>query len=177
MRIVLITGGARSGKSRYAAGEAARLGGDRVTFVATAEAADEEMADRIRAHRAERPTAWETVEAPHRAGVAVGSAAHDVVLLDCLTLLVSNAMLDAPESREDALAAARAEVTALLTSAEGTDGTLLVVTNEVGCGVVPPTALGRWFRDAQGEANRRVAERAERVVLLVSGVAWAVKGS
>jgi len=170
-KIVLATGGARSGKSGWAERRAAELAGDDVTYVATAEALDEEMARRIARHRAERPAAWATVESPRRAGDAVRAARTAVVLVDCLTVLASNALLAAEaEGEEAALAAVLAEAEALRDAALAREGTTLVVTNEVGMGVHPPTSLGRWYRDALGRANALLAGAAEEVVLLVSGI-------
>ncbi|HEX2189702.1 MAG TPA: bifunctional adenosylcobinamide kinase/adenosylcobinamide-phosphate guanylyltransferase [Longimicrobiaceae bacterium] len=170
-RIVLVTGGARSGKSGWAERRAAELGGGAVTYVATAEALDAEMARRIARHRAERPAAWATVEAPRRAAEAVRAAATPTVLVDCMTVLASNALLAAEaEGEEAALAAVRAEAEALRDAALARAGTTLVVTNEVGMGVHPPTALGRWYRDALGRANALLAAAAEEVVLMVSGI-------
>jgi adenosylcobinamide kinase / adenosylcobinamide-phosphate guanylyltransferase len=176
-RLILITGAARAGKSAYAERRAAELGGDEVTYIATAEALDDEMARRIAQHRADRPAAWTTVEAPRRAGEALHTAPTATVLVDCLTVLASNAMLAAePDGEQVAEAAVLAEAEALLAAALGRDGTTLVVTNEVGWGVHPPTALGRWYRDALGRANLRVAAAADEVVLLVCGVPMHVKG-
>lgn len=176
MEIVLITGGARSGKSRWAQERALETGGEAVTVVATATVTDEEMARRIQRHREDRPDGWTTVEEPRDAGRAVREAEDDVVLLDCLTLLVTNVML-ATEPRDEAalLTAARRATEQLVEAAESRDGTLLVVTNEVGMGIVPPTHLGRWFRDAQGLANQLVGAAARRVVLLVSGQPLRIK--
>lgn len=176
-RIVLVTGGARSGKSGYAERAAAALGGDQVTYVATAEALDEEMARRIRRHRAERPAAWHTVEASRDAAATVRAAATPVVLVDCLTVLASNALLAAEGAGEEAAqAAVLAEATALRDAALAREGVTLVVTNEVGMGVHPPTSLGRWYRDALGRANALLAAAAEEVVLMVSGIPLRVKG-
>lgn len=177
MRVILVTGGARSGKSRYAQRLARELGGDDVAFIATGVRTDDEMAARIARHRADRPAAWTTIEAPRAAGNALRGARPAVVLLDCLSFLVANAVTAAFEAGEAAAnEAAAAEVGALLDAADARAGTLVVVTNEVGLGIVPATPLGRWFRDALGTANQRVAARAERVVLMVSGVEVVVKG-
>ena len=184
MRLILVTGGARSGKSDYAERRARELGGDAVTFVASATAGDAEMAARIARHRASRPGAWRTIEAPRDAALAVRSATTEVVLLDCLTLLATNALLgstgdsfpDGEGDEDSARAAVAAEVDALLVALAERAGTLVAVTNEVGLGVVPPTALGRWFRDALGTANRRLAEAADEVVLWVSGIPLGIQG-
>ncbi|MGH7575329.1 MAG: bifunctional adenosylcobinamide kinase/adenosylcobinamide-phosphate guanylyltransferase [Longimicrobiales bacterium] len=177
MRIILVTGGARGGKSRYAQERAWALGGSAVTFIATADASDDEMARRIERHRAARPSDWATIEAPRDAGRAVLAAETDVVLLDCLNVLAANALTgrDAARSEIDALAAIDAEIDGLLSAAASRDGLLIVVSNEVGFGVHPPTALGRWFRDGLGIANQRVATIADEVVLMVAGVPLHVK--
>lgn len=185
MHLTLVTGGARSGKSDWAEAAAASLDLP-VTFVATAEALDDDMAGRIARHRAGRPPAWTTIEAPRAAAEAVRAAATPVVLLDCLTLLVSNALLgdgaDGPgeppaAAARAAEAAVRAEVDALLEARAARDGHLIVVTNEVGLGVVPATPLGRTFRDALGAANRDLAREADAVVLMVSGIALPLRGT
>jgi adenosyl cobinamide kinase/adenosyl cobinamide phosphate guanylyltransferase len=171
VRLILVTGGARSGKSRFAQEIARREGGDDVTFIATAVITDAEMELRIARHRADRPDAWRTIEAPAGAAHAIGSATSRVVLLDCLTFVVSNALL-AHESagRDAAAAAAQREVDALLKTASARDGLLIIVTNEVGSGIVPVNALARLFRDAAGHANQRVARAAAEVHFLVSGI-------
>ncbi|WP_456477187.1 cobyric acid synthase [Oceanithermus sp.] len=162
-RLVLYLGGARAGKSAAALARARALGGEAVSFVATAEAGDEEMARRIAAHRDERPVAWETIEEPRDAAAALARARHDVVVLDCLTLLVSNLLLDGGE------AAVREGVQALLGAWRRSGKTLIVVSNEVGMGIVPAGALAREYRDLLGWANRAVAAAADEVRLVVAG--------
>ena len=175
-RLVLVTGGARSGKSGWAERRAAQEGGDAVTYVATAQALDDDMAARIARHRAERPASWATVEAHRDAGAAVAAAATPVVLVDCLTVLASNALLAAErDGFEAAQAAVLAEAEALRDAAAGRAGLTIVVTNEVGMGVHPPSVLGRWYRDALGRANALVAAAADEVVLMVSGIPLRVK--
>ncbi len=170
MDILFVTGGARSGKSDFAQRLAVRMGGDAVTFLATARASDPEMQARIARHRASRPAAWHTIELTAGAGQCIEQATTPVLLLDCLTLLVSNTVLRLePEGEEAVHAAVDREISALLRSAAARAGTLIVVTNEVGMGVVPPTGLGRWFRDAAGRANQRVAAEARHAWLLLSG--------
>ena len=177
-RLIFLLGGARSGKSRYA--EAwARTQGARVLFVATAQAGDDDMAARIAAHRDNRPAHWHTLEAPRQVPQRIAGCAipHDTLLLDCLTLMTSNLLLDLPEStaQGDANEAILPEVDALLAVYERSDATWLLVSNEVGMGVVPPSRLGTLFRDMLGRANQRVAERADEVILLVAGLPWKLK--
>jgi adenosylcobinamide kinase/adenosylcobinamide-phosphate guanylyltransferase len=175
-RIILVTGGARSGKSAWAERRAAGIGGGQVTYVATAQAFDDEMERRIERHKQDRPQAWTTVEAPLDAANAVASAVTETVLVDCLTVLASNALLAAePAGEEACLAAVRAQAEALRDAAIGHEGATIVVTNEVGMGVHPPTALGRWYRDALGRANALLAEAADEVVLMVSGIPVRIK--
>ena len=166
--VLLVIGGARSGKSRYAEALAA-TSGHAVTYVATAgPPRDAEMADRIARHRADRPATWRTVEAPEDL-VSPLEAAEGVVIVDCLTLWLSNLVLnerdvDAASSRFlDALSASRA--------------TVVAVTNEVGEGIVPATSLGRAFRDQQGMLNQRAARIADTVVKMVAGCPLIVKPS
>ncbi|WP_457636650.1 cobyric acid synthase [Oceanithermus sp.] len=162
-RLVLYLGGARAGKSAAALARARALGGEAVSFIATATAGDAEMAARVADHRAERPQAWETIEEPQDAAGALARARHDVVVLDCLTLLVSNLLL------EGGAAAVRAGVEALLAAWRESGKTLLVVSNEVGMGIVPENALAREYRDLLGWANRVVAAAADEVRLVVAG--------
>src|SRR5262245_999196 len=177
--LTLLIGGARSGKSAHALELARRAGGD-VLFVATAEPLDREMAARIARHRSERPAGWRTLEAPRNAGRAIREEARGarVVLVDCLTLLVANALgpLGEAPPEEEASRAARAEVRGLLEACAAGSAAFIIVSNEVGLGVVPPSPLGRAFQDALGRANQEVAAAADRVLLLVAGIPLAVKG-
>jgi adenosylcobinamide kinase/adenosylcobinamide-phosphate guanylyltransferase len=176
MRLILVTGGARSGKSAYAQRRSLELGGDDVTVIATARPCDEEMARRIARHRAARPAHWRTVEVPTNASVAVQAAATGVILLDCITVLLANVLLEAEAGDEEAaLAAMATETSALLEAAAAREGTLIAVTNEVGLGIVPDGKLGRWFRDGLGIANQRLAGAAQEVVLLVCGLPMPLK--
>ncbi len=166
-RLTLVLGGANSGKSALAEGLVAGTGRPRV-YVATAQAFDAEMAAKIAAHRLARGDGWRTVEAPlDVAGPLAGCAAGDVVLLDCATLWLSNRMLaDAPGDAGDVLMAAIA----------GCPAPVVVVSNEVGQGVVPDTALGRAFRGEQGRLNQRLASAAGLAVLAVAGLPLVLKG-
>lgn len=180
--VTLVLGGARSGKSAFAQLLVTESAGP-VLFVATARATDEEMAARIEAHRAARPTGWMVAEAPLRPAQAIRGWAGEVgtVLLDCLSLLVSNLMAEgscAPgtETDEVALVAqAERELADVLGAARARGSALIIVTNEVGWGVVPPYPLGRLYRDVLGRVNQRAAEAADAVYLMVAGIPLQVK--
>ncbi|MFN3374418.1 MAG: bifunctional adenosylcobinamide kinase/adenosylcobinamide-phosphate guanylyltransferase [Chloroflexus sp.] len=165
--VVLFTGGARSGKSRCAERYAARLS-EQVVYVATATASDDEMRDRIARHRARRPLTWSTREAPANvAAVLADLPAGSVVLLDCLSLLVSNLLLANESDPEPAI---NRELANLLAMVAQRDLMLIAVTNEVGMGIVPAYPLGRQYRDLLGLANQRVAAAAAEVYLVVCGI-------
>ncbi len=171
-------GGARSGKSHYAE-TWARQQGQRVLFVATAEPTDADMRQRVADHRLSRPADWHTLEAPYDSArrIAACPFAHDTLLLDCLTLLTSNILLGLPESatQREASEAALAEVERLLEIYQASEATWLVVSNEVGMGVVPPTRLGLLYRDMLGRVNQRLAQAADEALLLVAGIPWRLK--
>jgi adenosylcobinamide kinase/adenosylcobinamide-phosphate guanylyltransferase len=172
MGLTLIIGGARSGKSAHALAlaeaEAVRRGGAPV-MIATAEALDEEMAERIARHRAERGPAWRTIEAPRDLAAALAVlGAEDCAVVDCLTLWLSNLMF----AEADLAGAAEA----LLAAAAATPAAVIMVTNEVGMGIVPENALARRFRDEAGRLNRRVADQADRVMVMFAGQALTLKG-
>ena len=166
--LTLVLGGARSGKSRYAESLIAVLPPP-WAYVATAEAGDHEMAVRIRAHRARRGPSWRTIEAPRDLTAAFAACERMPVLVDCLTLWLSNLML--------ADADVNAEVGRLEEALAATVAPVVLVANEVGSGIVPDHALGRKFRDLQGLLNQRIAARADRVVLMVAGLPLALKGA
>lgn len=163
-----VLGGARSGKTRLALdrAEASRLA---PVMVATAQAWDDEMAARIAAHRAERGPAWTTIEEPHDlAGVLVREAAPDrVLVVDCLTLWLSN--------RVFADADVEAEIARLVAALAEVGGPVVLVSNEVGLGIVPENALARRFRDLQGALNRRVAAACDRVTFVAAGLPLVLK--
>ena len=162
-RLCLLTGGVRSGKSAEAERLAREWGGDRATFVATAEGLDDEMRERIRRHREGRPASWETIEEPLDPASALRRARHRVVVLDCATLLVTNLLLKGGE------AAVRRGIEDLLSAWTEIGCDLVVVTNEVGWGIVPADPLSREFRDQLGWANQKLAAAASETVLMVSG--------
>lgn len=170
--LTLILGGARSGKSAFAE-RLAREAGDDVLFVATATAGDDEMAQRIATHRAERPPVWRTLEVPRGVAGAVAdlSPPAATVLLDCLTLLVSNILLADEAAGEVAIRrAVESEIDTILAWIAAGTARWIVVSNEVGMGLVPPYPLGRVYRDLLGRANARLAARADRAYLLVAGL-------
>lgn len=171
--VTLVLGGARSGKSTHAEKlvTASLLGAppQPAVYIATAQAGDDEMATRIAAHRNRRGTGWTTIEEPIRLAAALQeAAAHgQPVLVDCLTLWLSNLMgagADIDQATDE-----------LLTGLAGYPSSVVFVSNEVGLGIVPETPLGRAFRDAQGRLNVRVAERADRVILMVAGLPLTMK--
>ena len=181
-RITLITGGARSGKSRFAETLAAQ--GQNVCYIATAEALDEEMAQRIAQHRARRPAHWTTLEAPRDLATALVGLGHiDTVLVDCLSLWTSNRLLalgdDEASGWWQAVAALEATLTAelraVLALARQSGWDLLFVTNEVGFGLVPSSRLGRAFRDLLGRLGQVVAAEADAVYLVVAGLAVEIR--
>ena len=172
MALRLIIGGARSGKSAHAQAlaeaEAARRGGAPV-MIATAEALDDEMAERIARHRDERGPAWRTVEAPLAVAPALNELkAQDCAVVDCLTLWLSNLMF-AERDLE-------AETAAMLAAAAEAAGEVILVTNEVGMSIVPENALARRFRDEAGRLNRRAADAADRVIVMFAGQQLVLKG-
>lgn len=180
--LTLILGGARSGKSRHAQEMAARLSdGGLVIFVATAQAGDDEMETRIARHQADRPAHWRTVEEPlDVAEVLRREGDASVILIDCLTFFVTNHLLrsgDAAHCDADVWDEAGVEtaVSALLRAAQEVPARVLLVSNEVGLGMVPGTALGRVWRDVAGRANQQAAQRAEEVIFLVAGLPLRVK--
>ncbi|WP_164102477.1 bifunctional adenosylcobinamide kinase/adenosylcobinamide-phosphate guanylyltransferase [Candidatus Laterigemmans baculatus] len=176
-RLVLVLGGVRSGKSRFGQSLAERLGGEDVLFVATAEAGDAEMGRRIEHHRGSRPAAWKTLEQPRGTGRALMTLepSPPVILVDCLTLLVSNTLLASDGNIEEAERSVTEEVEALVAAARQHDATMIVVSGEVGQGVVPDSSLGRAFRDLLGWANQQFAAEAEETYWMVAGMAVEVK--
>lgn len=180
-QVTLVLGGARSGKSAVAQRIAGACGGP-VLYVATAEASDEEIAARIERHRAERPAAWRTLEAPRGLPEAVAAAAapRETVLIDCASVWLSNELLAIAGGVEgDTVPASLAiEIEARLLAdtdrlavwAQARPGATVIVSNEVGAGVVPAFALGRLYRDVLGRANQRLAAAAGSVLLVVAGI-------
>jgi adenosylcobinamide kinase/adenosylcobinamide-phosphate guanylyltransferase len=178
LRSILITGGARSGKSTYAQ-QLARQSGGPVLFVATAEAGDEDMTQRIETHRKSRPAAWTTLEARYGLGrkitESIGQAG--IVIIDCITMLVNNILQrydetsDAGQIEQEVLG----EIDELIKCMERSDARFIIVTNEVGLGIVPADRLSRIYRDTLGKANQMLATYADEVYLMIAGIPVVVK--
>lgn len=168
--VTLVLGGARSGKSRHAEGLVTAFGGPRV-YIATARVWDDEMAERVARHRDDRGPGWTTVEEPLNLTGALRAHAADGtgVLVDCLTLWLTNLMM--------AEADIEAETAALAAALAGLPGRIVLVSNEVGLGIVPDNALARRFRDHAGRLHQTVAALAPRVVLTVAGLPIFAKGT
>ena len=179
---ILITGGARSGKS-YFAQELALKSGKPVLFVATAVAGDEEMRQRIEEHQRTRPPAWSTLEVTTHVGDKIRQkiAGAQVVIVDCITLLVSNIVsryIDQTGEQIDTSLVKKevaSEISELAECINGIDTSFIVVTNEVGMGLVPDNQMGRLYRDLLGKANRLLAQQADEVYLMVDGLAVPIK--
>lgn len=183
-QLILILGGARSGKSTFAE-QLVHRSGRSVAFIATATASDDDMRLRIERHQAARPAHWHTIEEPLHLALAIHKAASlaDVILLDCMTLWVSNWLFTQENIDETSSATslyydgALAEIDSLLTtfSAQDSQKTLIVVTNEVGLGIVPSYTSGRVYRDVLGLVNQHLACAADRVYLMVAGLGVDIK--
>lgn len=179
-KLVLVTGGARSGKSEFAEKYVLHYGA-MCAYIATAEILDDEMAERVRLHKARRPqTRWINFEAPYNAHEVMKEAAQqaDTVLFDCLTLYMSNLLYgkNAPEgTTEQKAQAVKAEIGKLLAAAYRSGKTVVFVTNEVGAGIVPENAIAREYRDIAGWVNQQVAEAADSVFYCVAGQAVDMK--
>ncbi len=171
-KLIFITGGARSGKSKYAAKLAKNIS-RKVLFLATGTAKDEEMKKRIEEHKKSRPTYWETVEETKDIASALLNikSSYKVVIIDCLTFFISNLLLDGINEKT-ILEEIRKIVEIILKN----DYTAIVISNEVGGGIVPDNKLGRKFRDTAGLANQIIAESAQQVYLVVSGIPLKIKG-
>lgn len=179
-KLILVLGGARSGKSTYAL-DYARKYGKNVVFVATGIASDDSMAKRIERHKSERPQEWKTVEAPKDiAGALKGTNCDpDIVIIDCITTLAGNLIIDIPEPIDEtsAFSAIKPEIEGIVEAWNAMNATFLVISNEVGLGVVPATTLGCAYRDALGRANQTLACQATDVILMVAGIPVIVKTS
>ena len=172
-QLTLITGGCRSGKSRYAVQKAKEFLGD-VVYVATCHPQDDEMSQRVTQHRQERPSSWKTIEGESDLTKIVQNQVQrdskTLLLIDCLTLWISNHLISG-RNRKSVLE----EVERTLHAIQSYPESVIVVTNEVGLGIVPENPLAREFRDLAGEVNQRFAQSADEVVLMVCGIPLVVK--
>ena len=184
-KIVLVTGGARSGKSTFAENEVRKLE-KKTAYIATAIAFDDAMKNRIKKHIEQRPDYWMTYEKPTQVHEIIREISNDnhVVLLDCITVLITNTMfqdkLDFDRLTEEEIDVVENKITAdlklLVEEILKTDLVVYMVTNEVGCGIVPENRLARIFRDFAGRANQYLASMAEEVFMTVSGIPVKIKG-
>jgi len=179
-KLVLITGGVRSGKSTFAQNMAEGFG-KKITFIATAQPLDKEMKQRIESHKANRPKHWETREEPCQVAKVISKTGQntDVILVDCLGLLVSNLMQDYQEKVFSNLLADNIikNIQEIIAEALKCPATVIIVSNEVGLGLVPENAMGRFFRDILGQANQLIASNADKVYLMVTGIPLLIKGN
>jgi len=183
-KLILVLGGARSGKSTYAqklAGETT-TGSNRVAYVATGVSCDDEMRARVEQHRRSRPSGWATIEAPTEVAQVIKKAGEEyaVMIVDCLTTLITNwlaerGQLEPTESMVELEKAILGRVKDLTRAAEGARATVIVVSNEVGLGVVPAFKAGRVFRDLAGLANQLVAHEADEVYVMWAGIPQKIK--
>jgi len=174
-KIILLLGGARSGKSARAQQMAEEMGG-RVLFCATAQPLDEEMLRRIEAHRKSRPSGWNTIEAPVDVGnkLVQSISGYDTIIIDCITLLISNCLCTGVSDREAAAAVSK-EIESITRLMRQRDFNFILVSNEVGSGLVPDNKLGRTYRDLLGQANQQLAACADEVYFMAAGLSLKMK--
>lgn len=182
---ILITGGARSGKSSFAEKLAKELGG-RILYIATAIPFDEEMKDRIRRHKESRPPEWDTFEAYKNLGREIEEKGkeYDVILLDCITVMITNIFIEYPEidfenpdfsKVENVENEIRREIEGLAEGIKNTDANVILVTNELGCGIVPENLFTRVFRDISGRVNQYIAYSCDEVYVTICGLPLKLK--
>lgn len=168
--ITLILGGARSGKNNFA--EKVAQGANKVVYIATAEALDDEMRERIENHKEERPSSWKTIEAPNDLTKSIRqiNSKVDMVIIDCLTIYTSNLIVKF--SKKEVLK----NIADMLSFLNNLDCKIIFISNEVGMGIVPDNKMARDYRDILGKINQRVAEVAKEVYLMVAGIPVKIKG-
>ncbi|WP_134704043.1 bifunctional adenosylcobinamide kinase/adenosylcobinamide-phosphate guanylyltransferase [Ammoniphilus sp. YIM 78166] len=179
MSLILITGGVRSGKSRFAEQWAHELGGS-ILYVATGKVYDQEMEQRIQLHQERRPADWGLAECPHHLDLVFQSTeGYEGILIDCLSTWISNRLMEVPEERmrdEQVHLTLREDLQRWVAAAKDLEIPVIVVTSEVGLGGVAMSRLGRWFQDILGECNQWVAKEADEVYAVLSGIPWRIKG-
>jgi adenosylcobinamide kinase/adenosylcobinamide-phosphate guanylyltransferase len=169
-KITFIVGGARSGKSEYALKLAAKA--KNTAFIATCQALDAEMEERIRLHKVSRPKYWTTYEEPLEVAAVIKKicSSRDTVLIDCITLLVTNLLLKKKTSKQ-----IEGEIASIMDALKARKGSSVIVSNEVGLGIVPDNKLGRDFRDIAGKVNKIIAAGSTCAFFMVSGIPWRIK--
>ena len=181
-KVILLLGGARSGKSHFAQ-EYARRSGEKVLYVATATAGDEDMRRRIEKHKQERPANWRTIEVVTNIGIHIEANVGDatLIIIDCITLLVNNIFCRYEEKQFDTIDDAIlekevvAEIQQLQKCLKKVNASFLIISNEVGLGLVPDNRMGRLYRDILGRSNQMLAQTADEVYLMVAGIPLRVK--
>lgn len=177
-KIILVTGGARSGKSRFAEQYVAKHGIE-IAYIATSQIYDDEMKLRVELHKNRRPEEWTTYESPYMAENAIVEASkkHDTILFDCLTLYTSNILFakSAPQEIKRRYEYVKERIEILLKTARASNRQIIFVTNEVGMSIVPENALAREYRDLAGLVNQLIAANADEVYMVISGIAVDIK--
>lgn len=179
-KLILITGGARSGKSSFAESLAQKMS-ENISYIATAQALDEEMRERITEHRKRRPKNWKTYEEPEQVdGIIqeIGAKA-GVIIIDCMTLLISNLISDYSEKSSKDIFASKVQekIEHIIEASLECQATVIIVSNEVGSGLVPTNHIGRFYRDMLGKANQRIASHSDLVYFMVAGIPLLIKGN
>ena len=177
-KIILVTGGARSGKSKFAESLALEIGNGKAAYIATAQIFDEEMVHRVKLHQERRKNFWTTYEAPFDADKTILTAAEnfDAILFDCVTIYLSNFLCtENLDDLEKIYLDAELLIDNLINAAKNSNATIIFVSNEVGAGIVPENKLARIFRDIAGLANQKIAAASDKVFLTISGIAVDIK--
>ena len=176
-KIILVTGGARSGKSKFAEDLALKIGEGRAAYIATAQIFDSEMAERVKIHKSRRGNNWITFESPFNADKSITYAAQNfnAILFDCITIYLSNFLCNENLDDEKLFANFEKLINNLITAAKNSDSTVIFVSNEVGAGIVPENKLARMFRDYAGLANQMLAAESEKVFMTIAGIAIDIK--
>ena len=173
--IILVTGGARSGKSVFAEKLALKLGNNHAAYMATSQIFDEEMAQRVRIHQARRLNNWANYEAPFDADKIFPTVTENVILFDCVTMYLTNWILTKNLDDENIFSEFEIFIDKLIAAAQKSCATVIFVSNEVGGGIVPADKLSRVFRDFAGLANQKIATQAEKIFLVTAGIAIDIK--
>ncbi len=180
MGLIFITGGIRSGKSAFAEKLASQKGGNSVVYIATGLNTDSEMEQRIQLHQVRRPASWGLIEESyHLVGAITFGQTYEVALFDCLSTWISNRLLSVPEERWGDPSSVKPlfdDLRQWLEEVSKSEFTVIVVSSEAGLGGVAISRLGRWYADVLGEANQQVAQQADEVYAVLSGIPWRLKG-